>query len=60
MAKKFEVIEQQHGPMKQEIPVRADVETALLRLQKIAEKLPPVDAVAVIREGRDVSDTRER
>jgi DNA-directed RNA polymerase specialized sigma24 family protein len=34
---------------------RKDIQTALARLQKIAESLPPVDVVAIVREGRDAS-----
>lgn len=34
---------------------RKEVEAALARLQKIAESLPPVDVVAIVREGRDAS-----
>jgi DNA-directed RNA polymerase specialized sigma24 family protein len=34
---------------------RKDVQAALARLQKIAESLPPVDVVAIVREGRDAS-----
>ena len=34
---------------------RKDVQAALAQLQKIAESLPPVDVVAIVREGRDAS-----
>jgi hypothetical protein len=34
---------------------REEIRTALQRLREIGEKLPVVDAVAVIREGRDLS-----
>lgn len=34
---------------------REEVEMALALLQKLAESLPPVDVVAIVREGRDTS-----
>ena len=40
---------------KQTTQSRKDVQAALVRLQKIAESLPPVDVVAIVREGRDAS-----
>jgi hypothetical protein len=39
----------------QNAPSRQEIEMALARLQKIAESLPPVDVVAIVREGRDTS-----
>ena len=39
---------------------RKRVLEALQRLREIGEKLPAVDAVAVVREGRDASGRRER
>jgi len=36
-------------------PSRQEIEMALARLQEIAERLPPVDVVAIVREGRDTS-----
>jgi hypothetical protein len=41
-------------------PHRERVLEALQRLREIGEKLPAVDAVAVVREGRDASGRGER
>lgn len=38
---------------------REEIDAALARLEKIAQALPPVDAVATIREARD-SANRDR
>lgn len=45
-------VDQEQTQAKQEHPSREEIDAALARLQKIAEKLPPVDAVAIVREGR--------
>jgi hypothetical protein len=34
---------------------REEIRAALQRLREIGEKLPVVDAVAIVREGRDLS-----
>lgn len=36
-------------------PTLAQIREALARLREVGEKLPPVDAVAIIRESRDLS-----
>ncbi len=38
----------------------AQVREALARLREVGEKLPPVDAVAIIRESRDLSAQESR
>lgn len=45
-------VDQEQTQPKQEQPSREEIDAALARLQEIAEKLPPVDAVAIVREGR--------
>lgn len=35
---------------------REEIRNALLRLREIGQSLPPVDAVAIVREGRDLTD----
>lgn len=35
---------------------RDEIRQALLRLRQLGEKLPPVDAAMVIREGRDTAN----
>ncbi|HST20842.1 MAG TPA: hypothetical protein VLR90_06985 [Blastocatellia bacterium] len=35
---------------------RDEIRQALLRLRQLGEKLPPVDAAMVIREGRDMAN----
>ena len=37
---------------------RSEVRKALMRLRKIGEELPPVDAVAIVREGRALAEDR--
>jgi len=36
-------------------PTPAQIREALTRLREVGEKLPPVDAVAIIREGREAA-----
>jgi len=38
------------------LPNREEIRQALLRLRHLGEKLPPVDAAMVIREGRDMAN----
>lgn len=35
---------------------REEIRKALRRLREMGEKLPAVDAVAIVREGRDLAD----
>jgi hypothetical protein len=39
---------------------REEIRTALQRLREIGEKLPVVDAVAIVREGRDLAEQGSR
>jgi len=39
---------------------RKEVRDALTRLRRLGEQLPPVDAVAIVREGRDLADRGSR
>lgn len=55
MAKKSSAIDQERAQVRQERPSREEIDAALARLEKIAQRLPPVDAVAIVREGRDAS-----
>ena len=41
-------------------PTIEQVREALARLREMGEKLPPVDAVAIVREGRDLSGQESR
>lgn len=41
-------------------PTPAQIREALARLREVGEKLPPVDAVAIIRESRDLSAQESR
>jgi hypothetical protein len=60
MAKKSSAIDQERAQARQEQPSREEIDAALERLKKIAESLPPVDAVAIVREGRDIGSVRSR
>ncbi len=40
--------------------LQAQIREALTRLREVGEKLPPVDAVAIIRESRDSSAQESR
>jgi hypothetical protein len=60
MAKKSTAIDQERAQARQEQPSREEIDAALERLKKIAESLPPVDAVAIVREGRDIGSVRSR
>lgn len=51
-------VDQEQTQAKQEQPSREEIDAALARLQKIAENLPLVDAVAIVREGRNVGTER--
>jgi hypothetical protein len=37
---------------------RHEARKALMRLRRIGEALPPVDAAAIVREGRDLAQDR--
>ena len=39
-------------------PDRSEISKALMRLRKIVEELPPVDAAAIVREGRALAEDR--
>lgn len=60
MAKKSGAIDREQPQVKENQPSREEIDAALARLQKIAENLPPVDAVAIVREGRDIGAIRNR
>lgn len=60
MAKKSDAIDQEPPRMKETPPSREEINAALARLQKIAENLPAVDAVAIVREGRDIGSVPSR
>lgn len=60
MAKKSGTIDQEQTQNKPKQASREEIDAALARLQKIAENLPPVDAVEIVREGRDMGSIRNR
>jgi hypothetical protein len=60
MARKSSAIDQEQTRAKEKQPSREEINAALARLEKIAENLPPVDAVAIVREGRDIGSIRNR
>lgn len=60
MPKKPGTIDQDQTEVEQKQPSREEINEALARLQKIAENLPPVDAVAIVREGRDIGSVPSR
>lgn len=60
MAKKSGASDQKQTAVKQEQPSRQEINAALTRLQKIAENLPPVDVVAIVREAREIGSIRNR
>lgn len=41
-------------------PTPVQIREALTRLREVGEKLPPVDAVAIVREGRDLTTQESR
>ncbi len=56
MAEKSEILKHEAKPQpttEQQVR-RAEIHQALRRLREIGEKLPVVDAVAIVREGRDL------
>ncbi len=55
MFKKSGTIDSEESERGEKNYSRQEIDTALARLQKIAESLPPVDVVAIVREGRDAS-----
>ena len=52
--------EQEKYPTESVSPSLEEIREALVRLRQVGEKLPPVDAVAVIREGRDLEAQESR
>jgi hypothetical protein len=55
MAEKSDTLNQEKEPrLAEQNPKREDALEALRRLREIGETLPPVDAAAVVREGRDL------
>ena len=58
MSKKSNIVDRELERDKQKVASREEIETALARLQRIAESLPPVDVVAIVREGRDTGAKR--
>jgi hypothetical protein len=36
-------------------PLREEMRAALLRLRRLGENLPPIDAAAIVRESRDLA-----
>ncbi|HMF57948.1 MAG TPA: hypothetical protein VK619_16515 [Pyrinomonadaceae bacterium] len=62
MAEKSDIL---RGDMQEQVPAAnrptlEEVLSALRRLREIGEKLPPVDAAAVIRESRDLAGQGSR
>lgn len=60
MIRKAGTIDQEQTQNRPKQASREEIDAALTRLQKIAESLPPVDAVEIVREGRDVGSIRNR
>jgi hypothetical protein len=60
VAKKSGTIDREQTHNSPKHASREEIDAALERLEKIAETLPPVDAVEIVREGRDVGSLRNR
>jgi hypothetical protein len=62
MTNKTNTIEDKRDKKPPRVPPcdRKEVLNALTRLRRIGEQLPPVDAVAIVREGRDLADRGSR
>jgi hypothetical protein len=60
MSKKSGTIEREPPSDWEKPHSRQEIEKALARLQEIAESLPPIDVVSIIREGRDVGANSTR
>ena len=57
MSKRSGTVDTDEAEDWQRAPSRQQIDAALARLQKIAEELPPVDVVAIVREARDAGRT---
>jgi len=57
MSQDTDTLKQERGdhPAQPLAPTPAQIREALTRLREVGEKLPPVDAVAIIREGREAA-----
>ena len=53
MSKKSNTVELDQAQDRQAGASREEIDTALARLQEIAQSLPLVDVVAIVREGRN-------
>lgn len=62
MAEKSEILKREAEPQSitDQGPGREEILKALRRLREIGEKLPTVDAVAIVREGRDLAGQGSR
>jgi hypothetical protein len=62
MSQNTDTLEHERGahPAQPHPPTLAQIREALTRLREVGEKLPPVDAVAIIRESRDLSAQENR
>ncbi len=53
MSKKSGTLETAQPEGRQKAYSREEIEMALAQLQRLAESLPPVDVVAIVRDGRN-------
>lgn len=62
MSQNTDTLEHERGdhPAQPLPPTPAQIREALTRLREVGETLPPVDAVAIIRESRDLSAQESR
>ena len=62
MAEKSETVKHESGShlVTEQAARREEIRAALRRLRQIGEALPAVDAVAIVREGRDSADQDSR
>lgn len=62
MAEKSEILKHEAEPQPRtgQGARREEIRQALRRLREIGEKLPAVDAVAIVREGRDLAGQGSR
>ena len=60
MAKQTDTIEHERDREATRVQAadRNEVRKALVRLRRIGEELPPVDAAAIVREGRALAEDR--
>ncbi len=58
MAKQTNTIEREREARRIQPTDRNEVRKALMRLRRVDEELPPVDAAAIVREGRALAEDR--